>query len=234
MTPNISCRSSFQIGLQIQRWRTKLGRARVWLHLKRLYLISSVIAYCISPYASFYARLSCFYYYLSRSHIRVPFDKRPRRNIFWAIVTSDGCWMVSFGRTGIANWPLNVETRTAGFTFDLPTANTLNSSLENLLIRLSISAFSKKMLSYAGYDKKIRNSDCRKQILHTIYLQVVLEIEMQQLNSSLKIEMLPWDLATFKILELALYCDRIVVYSVRIAWTFLKPQNKSIRDGNEM
>ena len=33
--------------------------ARLWLYLKRLYLISSAIAYCISPYASFYAGLSC-------------------------------------------------------------------------------------------------------------------------------------------------------------------------------
>ena len=33
--------------------------ARLWLYLKRLYFISSAIAYCISPYASFYAGLSC-------------------------------------------------------------------------------------------------------------------------------------------------------------------------------
>ena len=33
--------------------------ARLWLYLKRLYVISSAIAYCISPYASFYAGLSC-------------------------------------------------------------------------------------------------------------------------------------------------------------------------------
>ena len=33
--------------------------ASLWLYLKRLYFISSVIAYCISPYASFYAGLSC-------------------------------------------------------------------------------------------------------------------------------------------------------------------------------
>ena len=32
--------------------------ARLWLYLKRLYFISSAIAYCISPYASFYAELS--------------------------------------------------------------------------------------------------------------------------------------------------------------------------------
>ena len=36
------------------------GRARVGLYLKRLYFISSGIAYCISPYASFYAGLSCY------------------------------------------------------------------------------------------------------------------------------------------------------------------------------
>ena len=31
------------------------------LYLKRLYFISSVIAYCISPHASFYAGFSCLY-----------------------------------------------------------------------------------------------------------------------------------------------------------------------------
>ena len=31
----------------------------LWLYLRRLYFISSAIAYCISPYASFYAGLSC-------------------------------------------------------------------------------------------------------------------------------------------------------------------------------
>ena len=36
------------------------GRARVWLYLKRLYFISSAIAYCILPYASFYVGLSCY------------------------------------------------------------------------------------------------------------------------------------------------------------------------------
>ena len=35
--------------------------ARLWLYVKRLYFISSALAYCISPYASFYAGLSCFY-----------------------------------------------------------------------------------------------------------------------------------------------------------------------------
>ena len=34
--------------------------ARLWLYFKRLYLISSAIAYCISLYASFYAGLSCY------------------------------------------------------------------------------------------------------------------------------------------------------------------------------
>ena len=52
MTADISCRSLIQIGLQIPRWRTKWGHTRVWLYLKRLYFISSVIAYCILPYAS--------------------------------------------------------------------------------------------------------------------------------------------------------------------------------------
>ena len=33
--------------------------ARLWLYLKRLYFMSSAIANCISPYASFYAVLSC-------------------------------------------------------------------------------------------------------------------------------------------------------------------------------
>ena len=33
--------------------------ARLWLYLKRLYFISSAIVYCISPYVSFYAGLSC-------------------------------------------------------------------------------------------------------------------------------------------------------------------------------
>ena len=36
--------------------------ARPWLYLKRLYFSSSAIAYYISPYASFYAGHSCFYY----------------------------------------------------------------------------------------------------------------------------------------------------------------------------
>ena len=35
-----------------------IASARLWLYLKRLYFISSAIAYCISPYASFYAGLS--------------------------------------------------------------------------------------------------------------------------------------------------------------------------------
>ena len=60
MTPDISCSSLIQIGLQISRWRTKWGPCKVWLYLKRLYFISSGIAYCISPYARFYAGLSCF------------------------------------------------------------------------------------------------------------------------------------------------------------------------------
>ena len=37
--------------------------ARLWLYLKRLYFISIDIAYCISPYASFYAGLSCCNFY---------------------------------------------------------------------------------------------------------------------------------------------------------------------------
>ena len=37
----------------------KMAPARVWLYLKRLYFMSSGIAYCISPYTSFYAGLSC-------------------------------------------------------------------------------------------------------------------------------------------------------------------------------
>ena len=37
--------------------------ARLWLYLKRLYFISSAIAYWISPYASFYAGLSCLLYH---------------------------------------------------------------------------------------------------------------------------------------------------------------------------
>ena len=61
MTPNISCRSLTQIGLQISRQRTNGGRARAWLYLKRLYFISSIIAYCISPYASFYAGRNCIF-----------------------------------------------------------------------------------------------------------------------------------------------------------------------------
>ena len=36
------------------------GRANAWLYLKRLYFISRGIAYCISPYASCYVRLSCY------------------------------------------------------------------------------------------------------------------------------------------------------------------------------
>ena len=34
--------------------------ATLWLYLKRLYFISSAIAYCISPYVSFCAGLSCY------------------------------------------------------------------------------------------------------------------------------------------------------------------------------
>ena len=37
--------------------------ARLWLYLKHLYFISSAIAYCISPYASFYAELSCLIFF---------------------------------------------------------------------------------------------------------------------------------------------------------------------------
>ena len=51
--------SLIQIGLQIQDGGQNGGRANAWLYLKRLYFISSGIAYCIAPYASFYAGLSC-------------------------------------------------------------------------------------------------------------------------------------------------------------------------------
>ena len=45
MTSHISCRSLKQIEIEIPRWRTNGGRARLWLYLKRLYLMSSVIAF---------------------------------------------------------------------------------------------------------------------------------------------------------------------------------------------
>ena len=40
--------------------------ARLWLYVKRLYSISNAIAYCISPYASLYAGLSCYNYKLDK------------------------------------------------------------------------------------------------------------------------------------------------------------------------
>ena len=43
--------------------------ARLSLYLKRLYFISSAIAYCISPYASFYAELSCSNLVLSKTTV---------------------------------------------------------------------------------------------------------------------------------------------------------------------
>ena len=45
--------------------------ARLWLYLKHLYFISSAIAYCISPYASFYAELSCFVAYKMVTNWRI-------------------------------------------------------------------------------------------------------------------------------------------------------------------
>ena len=45
----------------------RTASARLWLYRKRLYFISSAIAYCILPYASFYAELSCIEYLRSVS-----------------------------------------------------------------------------------------------------------------------------------------------------------------------
>ena len=60
MTPDISCTSLIQIGLQIQDGGRNGGRERVWLYPNRLYFISSGIAYCIALYARFYGVLSSF------------------------------------------------------------------------------------------------------------------------------------------------------------------------------
>ena len=59
MTPDISYRSLIKSDYKFQDGGHNDGRARVWLYLKCLYFISSGIAYCISPHASFYAGLSC-------------------------------------------------------------------------------------------------------------------------------------------------------------------------------
>ena len=60
MTTYISCTSLiYKSDYKFKDGGQNGSRARVWLYLKRLYFISSVIAYCISPYASFYAGLSC-------------------------------------------------------------------------------------------------------------------------------------------------------------------------------
>ena len=75
MTAHISSRSLTQIGLQIPRWRSKWGRARVWLYLKRLYFISSVIAYYISPYASLYAALSYIFFPTATTHHNIIKEK---------------------------------------------------------------------------------------------------------------------------------------------------------------
>ena len=67
MTPNISGRSLKQSHFKFQDGGQYGGRARLWLYVKRFYFISSVIAYCISPYASYYAGLSCCVYRWRRS-----------------------------------------------------------------------------------------------------------------------------------------------------------------------
>ena len=58
MTPNISSISLIQIGLQIPRWRTKWLPCNGIAVSQAFIFHSSGIAYCISPYASFYAGLS--------------------------------------------------------------------------------------------------------------------------------------------------------------------------------
>ena len=65
MTPDISCRS-YKSDYKFKDGGQNGGRANLWLYLKRLYFISSGIAYCISPYASFYAGLSS---YLSKRYV---------------------------------------------------------------------------------------------------------------------------------------------------------------------
>ena len=60
MTPVFSCRRVIQIGLQNPRWRTKWRPCKGMAVSQAFYFISSVIAYCISPYASVSAGLSCF------------------------------------------------------------------------------------------------------------------------------------------------------------------------------
>ena len=61
MTAHCSCRCLTKYDYKFQDGAQNGGLARVWLYIKRLYFISSGIAYCISPYASFYAGLSCLY-----------------------------------------------------------------------------------------------------------------------------------------------------------------------------
>ena len=59
MTPEISCRSLIKSDYKFQDGGQNGGRVNAWLCLKRLYFISiGGIAYCISPYASFYAGLT--------------------------------------------------------------------------------------------------------------------------------------------------------------------------------
>ena len=61
--------------------------ARLWLYLKSLYFISSAIAYCISPYASFYTGLSCFYLRQIRS-IRMCLPTNAAKSLVNAFVIS--------------------------------------------------------------------------------------------------------------------------------------------------
>ena len=77
MTPDITCSSLIQIGLQIPRWLTKCGRAREWLYLKCLCFTSSGIAYWNFAVWQLlcWAFLSCFIPQLSL----IEFDALPNR-----------------------------------------------------------------------------------------------------------------------------------------------------------
>ena len=62
--------------------------ARLMLYLKRLYFISSAIAYCISPYASFYAGLSC-YIFLSAFTMQLQIISR---HVVLSSIFERECW----------------------------------------------------------------------------------------------------------------------------------------------
>ena len=131
MTAHMSCRCLAQIWLQIPRWRTKWrpwntiigynsqtsfftklcvqngGRARVWLYLKHLYFISSGIAYCILPYASFYAGLSCHLYSFTVPYVQF---KHKSVNLWMHNLLRKHFWEKLFGNKKQTKLPLSTSS----------------------------------------------------------------------------------------------------------------------------